>query len=93
LSVLTQKLSLSVSQHFYLLVFGKVGFFWLKLRILVGNTQTKTIFKKMEKLDVSDAFAYTGCTRSFKLQQIMILQTHVDDKRNGEFFVFFQQKQ
>ena len=29
-------------------------------------------------------------TKTFKLEQIMIVQTHADDEGNGEIFVFFQ---
>ena len=47
----------------------------------------------MKCLSVWDAFAYPGCSKSSKLEQIMIVQTHADDGGNGEFFVFFQKKQ
>ena len=47
----------------------------------------------MKFLSVWDASTYLGCTKSFKLEQIMIVQTHADDGGNGEIFVFFQKKQ
>ena len=48
--------------------FKRCRHFWLKLRILVGNTQTKIFFKKMKCLSVWDASAYLGFTKSFKLE-------------------------
>ena len=59
----------------------------------MGKKQTKKISKKMKSLSVWDASTYLGCTKSFKLEQIMIVQTHADDEGNGEIFVFFQKKQ
>ena len=47
----------------------------------------------MKCLSVWDASTYPGYTKSFKLEQIMIIQTHADDVGNGEIFVFFQKKQ
>ena len=47
----------------------------------------------MKCLSVWDASTYPGYTKSFKLEQIMIIQTHADDGGNGEIFVFFQKKQ
>ena len=47
----------------------------------------------MKCLSVWDVSAYLDCTKSFKLEQIMIVQTHADDGGNGEIFVFFQKKQ
>ena len=58
----------------------------------MGNRQTKKISKKMKCLSVWDASTYLGCTKSFKLEQIMIVQTHADDEGNGKIFVFFQKK-
>ena len=47
----------------------------------------------MKGLSVWDASTYSGCTKSFKLEQIMVAQIHADDGGNGEIFVFFQRKQ
>ena len=47
----------------------------------------------MKCLSVSNASTYLCRTKSFKLEQIMIVQTHADDGGNGEIFVFFQKKQ
>ena len=58
----------------------------------MGNRQTEKISKKMKSLSVWDASTCLGCTKSFKLEQIMIVQTHADDGGNGEIFVFFQKK-
>ena len=38
----------------------------------------------MKCLSVWDASAYLGCIKNFKLEQIMIVQTHADDGGNGE---------
>ena len=59
----------------------------------MGNRQTKNISKKINCLSAWDTSTYLGCTKSFKLEQIMIVQTHADDAGNGEIFVFFQKKQ
>ena len=59
----------------------------------MGNRQTKKFSKKMKCLSVWDASAYLGCTKGFKLKQIMIVQTQADDGGNGKIFVFFQKKQ
>ena len=47
----------------------------------------------MKCLSVWDASAYFSFTKSFKLEQIMIVQTQADDEGNEEIFVFFQKKQ
>ena len=59
----------------------------------MGNRQTEKISKKMKFLSVWDASTYLGCTKSFKLEQIMIVQTHADDGAMGEmekFSYFFK---
>ena len=60
---------------------------------MVGNRQTKNIFKQMKILNVLDAFLSVGCTKSFKFERVMIVQTHAHDEENGGFFLFFPQKQ
>ena len=59
----------------------------------MGNRQTEIFLTKMKFLSVWDAFAYPCCTKSSKLEQIMIVQTHTDDGINGEFLGFFPKKQ
>ena len=70
----------------------KNAFFGLKSRILMGNRQTKNISKKINCLSVWDASTYLGCTKSFKLEQIMIVQTHADDAGNWRNFRIFSKK-
>ena len=63
--------SLSVSHPFYLLFSKNVGLFCLKLCTLVGNRQTKNIFKKMTSLSMLDAFLLpgsAGCTKNSKFE-------------------------
>ena len=43
----------------------------------------------MKCLSVWDASTYLGCTKSFKLEQIMIVQTHADDEME-KFSYFFK---
>ena len=47
----------------------------------------------MKSLNVLDAFSSAGCTKSSKLERVMIVQTHTHDGKNGRFFLFFQKKQ
>jgi hypothetical protein len=41
-------------------------------------------------LNVLDAFLSTGCTKSYKFERVMIVQTHTHYVENGRFFLFFQ---
>ena len=59
----------------------------------MGNRRTKMFFKKIKSLSVLDAFSSLGCTKSFKIERVMIVQTHVYDEKNDGFFLFFQKKQ
>ena len=47
----------------------------------------------MRSLSVLAAFSSTGCTKSTKFERDIIVQTHAHDGENGEFFLFFPQKQ
>ena len=46
----------------------------------------------MKSLNVLDTFSSAGCTKSYKLERVMIVQTHTHDGNNGRFFLFFQKK-
>ena len=92
MSVLQKKFEFVCFPPFYS-PFKKMSPFCKKLRILVGNRQTKKTFKKIKSLNVLDAFSSAGCAKSSQLERVMIVQTHTHDGKNGRFFLFFQKKQ
>jgi hypothetical protein len=72
--------------------FQKIYSFFLKSQILVGGRQTKNKIFKMKSLNVVNAFSSTGCTKSFKFERVLVVQTHADNEENAGFFLFFQKK-
>ena len=78
-------MSLSVYHH-VTPFFQIICSFCLKLRILVGNRQTKKFFKKRKCVSVLNSFADPGCAKSSKSKRIMIVQRHADDEILSYFF-------
>ena len=69
-------------------IFDKI---WTLIDWYICGKQTSEVFWKMKSLKSLDFF-HSDCRKSSKIERVMDVVTHVDDRENERFSYFFAQK-